>query len=97
MALYGIYGEHTVDNCPLTNRESRKVMLDLDIKNASIKFIGMYHSALEHTFLWVVEADNAHTIQKFLIDSKVARFNSAKIVPLGTFDNLLNTLRSIET
>lgn len=96
MALYGIYGEHTIDNCPLFNRESRKAMLELDTNPKDLKFIGMYHSALEHTFLWVVEAQDAHVIQRFLIESNVARFNNAKIVPLGTFEDLKDRLRRSE-
>lgn len=96
MALYGIYGEHTIDNCPIMNKESRKVMLELNIENKDVKFIGMYHSALEHTFLWVVEAEDPHVIQRFLMETGVARFNHAKIVPLGTFESLVNILKRFE-
>ncbi len=96
MALYGIYGEHTIDDCPIINKESRRVMLDLKTDNERIKFIGMYHSALEHTFLWVVEAEEPHTIQRFLMESSVARFNHAKIVPLSTFESLVATLKRFE-
>ena len=96
MALYGIYGEHTIADCPMINRESRRVILDLKLDDENIKFIGMYHSALEHTFLWVVEAEDPHTIQRFLIDNNIARFNHAKIVPLSTFESLVDTLRRLE-
>ncbi|MCA9820847.1 MAG: hypothetical protein KC440_09055 [Nitrosarchaeum sp.] len=40
------------------------------------KIIGQYTSALEHTFLWIVNADNTHMIQQFCIDSRIASFNS---------------------
>ena len=40
--------------------------------------IGQYHSALEHTFLWIVDADEPHMIQQFCIDSVTASFNSVK-------------------
>ena len=26
-----------------------------------------FHSALEHNFVWIVDAENGHTVQKFLI------------------------------
>lgn len=99
MALYGIYGEHTLDNCPLYNRDSRLVILEFDNRireSKDIKFIGMYHSALEHTFLWAVECEDPHKIQSFLIESNIAKYNSTKIVPLSRFENLVNTCKRLE-
>jgi hypothetical protein len=55
MSLFGIYGEHT-QACPLYNEQNRKFLL------ANAKF----HSALEHTFLWVVDADNPHLIEELM-------------------------------
>ncbi len=96
MGLYGIYGEHTIDNCPLFNKDSRKVILNLDINPKELKFISMYHSSLEHTFIWVVEAEDPHIIQLFLIKNGVARYNNTKIIPLSTFESLVNVCKSIE-
>ena len=100
--LYGIYGVHTIDNCPLVNADSRKAIIRFnELKSKveeefGIRFIGMFHSALEHEFLWVVEANNAHSIQDMLIKNDLHRFNSAKIVPLGTFDDLVKKCLMLE-
>jgi hypothetical protein len=96
VALYGVYGEHTLDNCPLFNKDSRKTILNLDINPKELKFISMYHSSLEHTFIWIVEAEDPHIIQLFLIKSEIARYNNIKIVPLSTFETLVNTCKSLE-
>ncbi len=48
------------------------------------KIVGQYHSALEHTFLWVVEAQDFHLIQEFCVATGVATINKLKIVPLIT-------------
>jgi hypothetical protein len=93
MALYGVYGSHTPETCPLNNREIAEKVVALAsgdpagmAKNYRIKrVLGQYHSALEHTFLWVVDADDPHLIERFCIDSGVASFNTLKIVPLITF------------
>ena len=73
MALFGIYGEHTINGCPLNNQNSRKVVLNgrkvfhnneiLLQKYKISKIVGQYHSALEHTFLWIVEAEDPHLLQ----------------------------------
>ncbi len=93
MALYGIYGQHTTEACPWNNIQTAKRLLDLaesDLKSTAKKYkingiIGQYHSALEHTFLWVTEAEDPHLIQEFCVSTGLATINELKIVPLITF------------
>ncbi len=93
MALYGIYGKHTTEACPWNNIQTAKRLLDLaesDLKSRAKKYkindiIGQYHSALEHTFLWVVEAEDPHLIQEFCVATGIATINELKIVPMITF------------
>ena len=68
MALYGIYGRHEIETCPINNLENAK----------GIKVLSMYHSGLEHTFEWTVEAPGAHVIQDLMVETKVAKFNAIK-------------------
>jgi hypothetical protein len=101
MGLYGIYGEHTQEACPLYNEENRRSLLKAASKLEQIaqkydtKFLGQYHSGLEHTFLWVAEADNAQLIEQFMMMT-AGRFNTLKIVPLITFQDVIETCRKIE-
>jgi hypothetical protein len=44
-----------------------------------------YHSALEHTFLCVVEAEDPHVIQAFCVATGLAAIKALRIVPLITF------------
>ena len=93
MALYGIYGKHTTEACPLNNIQTAKRLLgfvESDLESTTKKYkingiIGQYHSALEHTFLWVVEAEDPHLIQEFCVATGIATFNELKIVPMITF------------
>jgi hypothetical protein len=101
MGLYGIYGEHAQKACPLYNKESREYLLnrahDME-KNAQkygVKVLHQFHSGLEHTFLWVVDADNAHSIED-LMARTAARFNTIKIVPLVTFQGVIERCKQIE-
>ena len=104
MALYGIYGRHEIKDCPLNSSESRKMVrkiVELDMNsilpNYKInKVIGQYHSGLEHTFVWIVDAEDPHLIQKFAIDGGVASFNEVKIVPLMTFNDVISESRKID-
>lgn len=101
MGLYGIYGEHTQEACPLYNEENRRSLLkaapnlEKIAQKYDTKFLAQYHSGLEHTFLWIAEADNAQLIEQLMIMT-AGRFNTMKIVPLITFQDVLETCKKIE-
>ena len=101
MGLYGIYGEHTQEACPLYNEENRRSLLkaapnlEKIAQKYNTKFLAQYHSGLEHTFLWIAEADNAQLIEQLMIMT-AGRFNTMKIVPLITFQDVLETCKKIE-
>lgn len=93
MALFGIYGSHTPENCPLNDKTIGEGVLksaggleSVAAKHGIKRIINQYHSSLEHTFLWVVEAEDAHRIEQFCLESGLAKFNTLKIVPLITFE-----------
>ncbi len=50
MALYGIYGSHTTESCPLNNKANRKIVIEGGphfkqmAEGANVKVIGQYHS-----------------------------------------------------
>ena len=104
MALYGIYGRHEIKDCPLNNAETRKMVIEITKMDMSSilpkykinKIVGQYHSGLEHTFLWIFDAEDPHLIQQFAIDGGMARFNEVKIVPLMTFDDVVSETRKLE-
>jgi uncharacterized protein with GYD domain len=99
MRIFGINGIHTTEACPLNNLESAKAVTQMSLKSGGKevkekykinRIIGQYHSALEHTFIWIVEADDAHLIEKFCIEIEMAKFNAVKIIPLTLFEEIVN-------
>ena len=93
MALYGIYGRHEIAYCPWNNEQIGKQVIkasETDLGKVLPKYKiheikGQYHSGLEHTFLWILDAEDPHLIQKWSVDIGMAKFNEVKIVPLETF------------
>ena len=61
------------------------------------KIVGQYHSALEHTFLWILEAEDPHLIQQWFIEGGGTKFNAAKILPLVTFDDVVEVSKELGT
>lgn len=99
--LYGIYGSHTPETCPIYVAKYARVFVDIAAldpgelaENYGIRRIGaQYHSALEHTFLWIVDADRPHDIERFAIDTGLASFNMLEIVPVHTFAETVARLK----
>ncbi len=102
MARYGIYGSHTPETCPIYVRRFARVFADiaeLDPEELASTYgireiEAQYHSALEHTFVWIVEADEPHLIEAFAIDTGLASFNMLEIVPVHTFAETVDRLKS---
>jgi len=89
--------------CPLNNDTNAKRVLqeeNLEIEKIAQKYkidkiIGQYHSALEHTFLWIVDAEDPHLIQQFCIEGGIASFNALKIIPMITFQQVIETVKKV--
>jgi len=92
MALYGVYGIHTVESCPVNKLENAKKLISFtesDLTPLLSKYqinnvLGQYHSAFEHTFIWILDAADPHLIEGFALEAGLASFNKLKIVPLKT-------------
>jgi len=92
MSLYGVYGNHTVEACPVNHLENAKRLVSfaegdptpLLSKHRIKNVLGQYHSAFEHTFMWIVDADDPHLIEEFALEAGLVSFNKLTIVPLKT-------------
>jgi hypothetical protein len=97
MGLYGIFGEHSPEGCPLNNSENRDLVVRMDAQLANtaerfkVKIQQQYHSGLEHTFLWIVDAEDGHAVQNFAVESGWAKFNSLKIVPMIKYKDVIES------
>jgi hypothetical protein len=103
MRTYGIFGSHTTEGCPLFNRENRRLLLSMveNFENKAhqynVNIKEQYHSGLEHTFVWIAESDNAHSIEDLMIETGVAKFNALKIVPLRTLQHVIESCKKLES
>ena len=92
MSLYGIYGSHTVEACPVNNLNNARKLVSFAesdptplLKKYRISdVLGQFHSAFEHTFVWIVDAEDPHLIEQFALETGLASFNKLTIVPLNT-------------
>ena len=104
MALYGVYGSHTVEACPVNHRGNAEKLISfaesdptpLLSKYGIDRVLGQYHSAFEHTFIWIVDAEDPHALEEFALEAGLASFNKLTIVPLKDLvDGILPRLKRV--
>ncbi len=101
--LWGIYGAHNRHDCPVNNRETAKEVIEISMTDLQplMKKYGitsiedMYHSGLEHTFVWVVKTTRPHDLEEFTIELGVARWNDLKFVPERTFADVIRDVTAL--
>ncbi len=101
--LWGIYGAHNRHDCPVNNRETAKEVIAvsmMDLQPLMDKYgitaiEDMYHSGLEHTFVWVVQTTRPHDLEEFSIELGIARWNDLTFVPEKTFADVISDVTAL--
>jgi hypothetical protein len=100
--LFGVFATHSPESCPLNNTRSRKIFLEIErkIKSHTKKFnitkiIGFYMSVLEHEWIIIMDAKNAHDIEQLCIAVGISAISTVKIVPMNDFRVAVKRLSKI--
>jgi hypothetical protein len=91
--LFGVFATHNPESCPLNNKKSKTMFTGMQRKiNSNLKkfnitkLIGFYMSVLEHEWIIILDAKNAHNIEQFCI---AVGISVVKIVPMSDFSDVL--------
>jgi len=97
--LFGVFAVHSPESCPLNNKTSKSIFLKIEKKlNESIKkhnidkLVGFYMSVLEHEWIIILEAKNAHDIETMCIEVGISSTSTVKIVPLNEFSKVIKRI-----
>lgn len=97
--LFGVFAVHSPESCPLNNEACKKIFLGINEKlQASIKkhniekLVGFYMSVLEHEWVILLDAKNAHDIETMCIDVGISATSTVKIVPLNEYSHVIKRL-----
>jgi hypothetical protein len=99
-SLFGAFAIHSPESCPINNLENKRIFLEIKDKlekNKSKygvkKIESFYMSVLEHEWMIIFEAENAHDIESLCIDAGIASFNTVKIVALKKYEDVQNKIQ----
>lgn len=99
--LFGIFAVHSPELCPLNNAKSKRIFLEIQNKmkvNSKkfniLKIIAFYMSVLEHEWIIILDAKNAHDIEQLCIAVGISSTSTVKIVPMNDFREVIKRLNS---
>lgn len=99
--LFGVFATHSPESCPLNDKCSKKMLLQVKVKMEAnkkkyniTKTVGFYISALEHLWILILDAKSAHEIEQFCIEIGITTISTIKIVPISDLDMLLKKLQT---
>jgi len=98
--LFGIFAVHSPEQCPLNNKNSKKIFLEIQGKMKStqkkfniLKVLGFYMSVLEHEWIIIVDAKSAHDIEQMCIAVGISSISTVKIVPMTDFKKAVDRIK----
>jgi hypothetical protein len=99
--LFGVFAVHSPELCPLNNKNSRKIFLEIQgkLKANQKKFhiqkiLGFYMSVLEHEWTIIMDASSAHDIEQLCITVGISAISTVKIVPMNDFKKAVIRLKT---
>ncbi len=91
--LFGIFATHSPESCPMHNKTSQKIFvelkdkIDLEMKKYNItKVVDFYMSVLEHDWIIIVDAVHAHEVEQLCIGIGIGSMSTIKIVPMNLYE-----------
>ena len=97
--LFGVFATHSPESCPLNNTKSKKIFLEIQNKLKTgakkhniTKVIAFYMSVLEHEWIIILDAKQAHDIEKLCIDVGISATSTVKIVPISDFRDVVKRI-----
>jgi hypothetical protein len=98
--LFGVFAIHSPDLCPMNNKNSKKIFMEIQGKMKATqkkfninKVLGFYMSVLEHEWIIILDAENAHDIEQMCIKVGISTTSTVKIVPINDVQKVMNALK----
>jgi hypothetical protein len=100
LLLFGVFAVHSPELCPLNNKNSKRIFLEIQGKMKAnqrklniLKILGFYMSVLEHEWIIIMDAKNAHDIEQLCITVGISAISTVKIVPINDFNKVVTKLQ----
>lgn len=100
---YVLYATHNPEQCPMSNAKIKQLLLDTApempniAEKAGVSVTAGPYVSREHAILTVLDADSPDNVDRFLVDSRIAQWNSVRVIPSLTMEEGLEQIRGQDT
>jgi hypothetical protein len=87
-----VLGVHTAEVCPTSNAKSKAMILEMGpqiptiAEKVGVKILAGPYVNREHMTVTIVETDRAEALDDFLVESRLAQWNTVRIIPSHPMD-----------
>jgi len=99
--LFRVFTIHSHESCPINNADSNEIFMKLrekleteKKKYNNVTVMEFYMSVLEHEWMIIIDAINAHDIEKLCMDVGISSLSTVKIVPMNLYSDTLKKFQS---
>lgn len=84
---YVVLGTHSAEVCPTSNATTRQLLVDIGpqipkiAERNSVKIVSGPWVNREHATVTIVEASNGEDLDRFLVESRLAQWNTIRVLP----------------
>jgi len=95
-----LLAEHTAEVCPTSNSKTRDLMIEMGpqvpgiAEKNGVKILAGPFVNREHLVVAIVEADQAEAVDQFLIESRLAHWNTVRVLPSHTIEQGIQEIQS---
>ena len=89
---YVVLASHSAEVCPISNAKSKALLLDVGpqipamAEKNGVKLLAGPFVNREHLSVVIAEADRAEDIDAFIVESRLAHWNTVRVLPSHTIE-----------
>jgi uncharacterized protein with GYD domain len=97
---YVLLGTHSAEVCPMSNSKTKALMLEMApqipkiAEETGVTLVAGPYVNREHTVVTVVEADRSEDLDRFLVESRIAQWNTIRVMPSLPMDQGISQIQS---
>jgi hypothetical protein len=94
-----VLGTHSAEVCPTSNGKTRALLLDLAPQMSAIAekhgviILSGPFANREHMLVVIVETDRAEALDSFVLESRLAQWNTVRILPSVPMEEAMHELQ----
>ena len=94
-----LLASHTPEACPTSNSKTKELLLKIGpqiqsiAETSGVKIVAGPYVNREHMIVAVVDAADSESVDRFLIETRLAHWNSVRVLPSLTMEEGMGEIR----